>query len=60
MNEVYLNGRPALDREIPAIDHARRCERDRELDLLAGLLTEYRRPDPEPARRPVTTVANLP
>ena len=29
-------------------------------ELLAGLLTEYPRPGPEPGRRPVTDVAQLP
>lgn len=59
MNEVYLNGRPAVDWEIPVIERARRCERTRDLELLAGLLTEYRRPDPD-GKRPVTEVAPLP
>ena len=55
---VYLNGRPALDWEIPALEHARKCELARDLEQLAGLLTEYRRPDPD-GRRPVTDVAPL-
>ena len=70
MNEVYLNGRPAVDWEIPIIERARRCERTRELELLAGVLTEgmpERRPEgvppvrqaPELKARKKHTISNL-
>jgi hypothetical protein len=73
VNETWLSTRLAVDWEIPVIERARRgcscpgpcptpakqlCARSPELELLAGLLTEYRRP--EPGQRPVTEVAHLP
>jgi hypothetical protein len=42
VNDVYLNGRLAADFEIPAIEHARKCERDRNLEQLAGLIAGVR------------------
>ena len=39
-SDVYLNGRPAAEHEVAAVEHGRRCERDRDLRLLAGLLAE--------------------
>ena len=38
MGEVLLNGRRPLDWELAALEHGRRCERDRDMELLAGLL----------------------
>lgn len=53
MGDVLLNGRVPLDWELPAIGHGRRCERDRDLALLAGLLPKPKLEDePEPDRRP--------
>ena len=49
MGEVLLNGRRPLDWELAALEHGRRCERDRDLELLAGLLTGEDQPEP---RRP--------
>ena len=43
MSDDLLNGREATDFELAAIGHARQCERERELQQLAGLLTEYPR-----------------
>jgi hypothetical protein len=58
ITDEYLNGRLATDWEAAALADARRCELDRDREQLAGLLTEYRRP--EPGQRPVTEVAHLP
>ena len=53
MADDLLNGREATDFELAAIAHARQCERERELQQLAGLLTEYPR---EPGPRHVTDI----
>ena len=53
-----LNGRPAEPFEAAAIEHGRRCERERDLALLAGLIAEYPR-QPDPASRPVTDLPVL-
>lgn len=39
MGEVFLNGRRAVEHEVAAVEHGRRCDRDRDLQLLAGVLT---------------------
>jgi hypothetical protein len=39
MGDVLLNGRPATDAEVAAVERGRRCERDRDLAQLAGLLS---------------------
>jgi hypothetical protein len=56
VNVVYLNGRPALDWEIPLIERARQCERDRDQEQLAGVLSGDRRrvPDRPPKGRKLT------
>jgi hypothetical protein len=60
VNEVYLNGRPALDWEKPVIARARKCERRRDLQQLAGVLSSDRRrvPDrpPKGRNRPLTDI----
>ncbi len=38
MGDTLLNGRPAEDFELAAIRHGRRCDLERDLALLAGLL----------------------
>ena len=38
MGEVLLNGRPAKDWELAAVEHGHKCDRDRDLESLAGLL----------------------
>jgi hypothetical protein len=43
MGDTLLNGRAATDFELAAVAHGRRCERERELAQLAGLLSEYPR-----------------
>jgi hypothetical protein len=43
MSDGLLNGREATDFELAAVEHGRRCERERDLALLAGLLSEYPR-----------------
>jgi hypothetical protein len=58
MADTLLNGRPAADSELAAIERGRRCERERDLKLLAGVLTGPR--PPEPASRPVIDLAELP
>lgn len=54
MAAVLLNGRVPLDRELAAIEHGRQCERDRDLELLAGVLTGV--PEPRYEGRPVTDI----
>ena len=51
MADELLNGREATDWELAAVAHARQCERDRDLEQLAGLLAVYPR-EPEPGLRP--------
>ena len=43
MADELLNGRKATDSELAAIGHGRQCERDRDAEVVAGLLTEYPR-----------------
>ena len=54
MAAELLNGRVPLDYELAAIEHGRRCDRERDLELLAGVLTA----DPVPVHegRPVTDI----
>jgi hypothetical protein len=59
MGDTLLNGRPAEDWELAAIEHGRECDPARDRELLAGLLTEYRRP-PDVPSRPVTELPVLP
>jgi hypothetical protein len=60
--DELLNGRKATDYELAAITHGRKCERkcerDRDAEVVAGLLAEYPRAE-TPASRPLTTVAEL-
>jgi hypothetical protein len=52
-----LNGRPATDWEVAALDDAAECARERERRLLAGVLADASwRPVPEHVRRPVTDI----
>ena len=51
MGEVLLNGRRPLDRELPALERGRRCERERDAEQLAGLLPAE--PEPDRVPRPV-------
>ena len=50
MGDTLLNGRPAEDFELAAIAHGRRCDLERDLRQLDGLLSEYPR-QPEPVSR---------
>ena len=59
MGDTLLNGREATDFEVAAIGHGRECERDRDAEVVAGLLTEYPRADAPPSR-PVTDLGLLP
>jgi hypothetical protein len=59
MGDTLLNGRPAEDFEVAAIRHGRRCDLERDLRQLAGLLAEYPR-EPAPVPRPVTDLGLLP
>ena len=54
MGAELLNGRVPLDYELAAVAHGRRCDRERDLELLAGVLTEDVTPPPE--GRPVTDI----
>jgi hypothetical protein len=57
MNDVMLNGRPATDSEVAALEDAAKCAREREQALLAGVLaTASWRPVPEHVPRPVTDI----
>jgi len=51
MADDLLNGRKAADFELAAVEHGRECERKREREQLAGLLSEYPRAE-LPAGRP--------
>ena len=51
MGDDLLNGRKATDFELAAVAHGRKCERERDLALFAGLLSEYPRAE-LPAGRP--------
>jgi hypothetical protein len=53
MTVVMLNGRPATDAEVAALDDAARCARERELQLLAGVTTSV---SVERVPRPVTDI----
>jgi hypothetical protein len=54
MGDVLLNGRKPLDWEVPAVERGRKCDRERDQVLLAGVLTgDPPRPD-QP--RPLTDV----
>jgi hypothetical protein len=57
MGDTLLNGRPAEDFEVAAMKHGRQCERDRDAEVVAGLLADPRAVAPVP--RPVTD-ASLP
>ena len=56
MPDDLLNGRKATDSELAAIGHGRQCGRDRDAEVVAGLLAEYPR-EQVPVPRPV---ADLP
>ena len=43
MSDDLLNGREATDFALAAIAHGRRCERERDLAVPRGLLSEYPR-----------------
>lgn len=58
MGDTLLNGRPAEDFEVAAIEPGRRCDLERDLALLAGLLAEYPR-DQVPVPRPAADLAVL-
>lgn len=47
MADVLLNGRVPEPRELAALKHGTACDRARGADLLAGLLAEYPRPEPD-------------
>jgi hypothetical protein len=55
MADVLLNGRKATDWELAAIERGRQHERDRDRELLAGVLTGDPRRRPE-RPRPVTDI----
>jgi hypothetical protein len=55
MGEVLLNGRVPQDWELPAMERARQCERERDERVIAGLLTGETAVAPVPERpRPVS------
>ena len=58
MADELLNGRKATDYELDALERGRKCELERDAEVVAGLLAEYPRAE-TPASRPLTTVAEL-
>ena len=58
MADELLNGRKATDYELAAIGHGRRCQLERDAEVVAGLIAEYPRAETA-ASRPLTTVAEL-
>ena len=55
MADELLNGRKATGFELAAIAHGRKCQLDRDAEVVAGLIAEYPR-EPDPVPRPVTDV----
>ena len=53
MADDLLNGREAMSFELAAMKHGRQCERDRDAEVVAGLIAEYSRAE-SPVPRPVT------
>jgi hypothetical protein len=54
MGKVLLNGREPVEWELAAMERARQCELERDMQVLAGLLTGE---PPKPAApRPVTDI----
>jgi hypothetical protein len=51
MADGLLNGREATGYELAAMKHGRQCERDRDAEVVAGLIADYPR---EQAPRPMT------
>jgi hypothetical protein len=58
MGDTLLNGRPAEDFELAAIEHGRESDLKRDKESLKGLLAEYPREEP-PVPRPVTDLPVL-
>jgi hypothetical protein len=56
--EVYLNGRRPADWELPALERARQHERERDMRVLAGVLTAE--PVPLYAGRTADTLPAVP
>jgi len=53
MADELLNGRKATDYELDALERGRKCELERDAEVVAGLLAEYPR-EQVPVPRPVT------
>ena len=53
MPDELLNGRKAPGFELAAMKHGRQCERDRDAEVVKGLIAEYPRAE-SPVPRPVT------
>ena len=58
MADELLNGRKATDFELDALERGRKCELDRDAEVVAGLIAAYPRAETA-ASRPLTTVAEL-
>lgn len=58
MADDLLNGRPAEDWELAAIEHGRECDLARDMESLAGLIAEYPRGE-VPVPRPVSDLPVL-
>jgi hypothetical protein len=56
MNGTWINGRLATEAEATAVGHGYRCAHERDLRLLAGLLSEVPRRPEALAGRPVTDI----
>jgi len=49
MADDLLNGREATGWELAAMKHGRQCDRDRDAQVVEGLIAEYpRQPEPRP------------
>jgi len=55
MADGLLNGREATGYELDPIAHGRKCDLERDAEVVAGLIAEYPR-DQDPVPRPVTDV----
>jgi len=55
MADELLNGRKATDYELDALERGRKCDLERDAEVVAGLIAEYPR-EPDPVPRPVTDV----
>jgi hypothetical protein len=56
MGKLLLNGREPVQWELAAMERARQCELERDMQVLAGLLPGPEEPAPVHEGRPVTDI----